>query len=146
MSSPSSPQRPQQQRQSSSTSIHNKSSREAAAATTAAPHNNHNHELSFNARSVGYLGIALSSLINLSSVSNLKLDHDNNNNKLYGNPDVGVAFGAVTFGVSLILLILDRTMTSWNYTAQSFNPGIFLLERMLRDDLILKTRKQTSAV
>lgn len=67
----------------------------------------------FNPRSVGYLLIALGSLINVSSVSNVEKDKSDD---FEGRQSVGIAFGATTFGLSLLILILDRTITAVDYT------------------------------
>ena len=76
----------------------------------------------YNARSVSYLLLALGSLINLSSVSNLKHESD-----FAGNQQVGFSFGAATFGLSLLLLILDRTVLDVTKAANGKLEGTILL-------------------
>eukprot|EP00977_Amphora_coffeiformis_P004467 scaffold961_cov136-Amphora_coffeaeformis.AAC.1 len=87
-------------------------------ATTATPAPTREKE--FNDRSLSYLFIALSSLVNLISVANVENEnhhYHNSNDNFAGNQNVGVAFGAVTFGLSVLILILDRTTSKIDYTS-----------------------------
>lgn len=65
----------------------------------------------YNARSVGYLVIALSSLVNLFSIVLIKDD-----SHVKGSKTVALSFGALTFGASVLVLVVDRTVTTFDLT------------------------------
>jgi hypothetical protein len=74
----------------------------------------HNKPREYNPRWRGYTLICITSLITLSSVSTTAV-----NTKFQGHPGMAVAWGVITFALSLAIIVLDRFQClaeRFNYT------------------------------